>query len=531
MFFLNDDTQADLNSKRALKIFLLCVFVSILTRAFMLWVDILDLDESAYIVGAWSALKGGLLYTDYVDQKPPLIFAYYMISQLIFGRGLLSVHLLTLLLVVPLTALGLSAFFDHSRKGVIAALVFLVYSVCFEGKNMHASNCELIMILPCVWSLVMIRRSELPISFPHVFASGLLLGIATLIKQPAMFWVVGPAAMIVHVSIDKRKFLRGISCILLLVAGFVLPLAGADLYFIMRGNADDFIFWTFLFNLQYIGNPMTTSEKLSRLVCRFLPFLLVTSWLWYGTITGIMRHKHEHKRMLIAIILLASTFIALLGFRLYPHYYIPLFIPLSLGSAWFISDLLKKPLNGKALAFLCFTALCFVSFSIASVYFFWPEKGRIEETHPAYTQVGHYIHDDPCYDETKSTMFVWGMAPMFYYKADIPLASRYHIAKSLTGYLSGNHDISEGRLETSRFVIDEHWINLMSDLETSRPTYILDTSPAGIHDWENYPLKNYPLLDNLVKNQYELVTAIEGVDIYRKKSCMADGNEKAPEEN
>ena len=52
--------------------------------------------------------------------KPPLLYVYYAAAQLLFGRGMLAVHLATVLITVPLTALGVSAFFRHDRRGVIA---------------------------------------------------------------------------------------------------------------------------------------------------------------------------------------------------------------------------------------------------------------------------------------------------------------------------------------------------------------------------------------------------------------------------
>ena len=71
-------------------------------------------------------MRGGLLYTDFVDNKPPLLYAYYAAAQVLGGRGLFAVHLLTALCVVPLTALAVSACYATRRTGMIAALTFLL---------------------------------------------------------------------------------------------------------------------------------------------------------------------------------------------------------------------------------------------------------------------------------------------------------------------------------------------------------------------------------------------------------------------
>ena len=92
-----------------LGLFALFVVASLLTRWLSLVVEILDMDEAAHAVGSWVLLDGGRLYTDFVDNKPPLLYGYYALAQLLLGRGLLSVHLFTAVVTVPLAALAASS--------------------------------------------------------------------------------------------------------------------------------------------------------------------------------------------------------------------------------------------------------------------------------------------------------------------------------------------------------------------------------------------------------------------------------------
>ena len=50
-------------------------------------VGILDTDEAAHAVGSWVLLDGGRLYTDFVDNKPPLLYAYYALAQILLAGG------------------------------------------------------------------------------------------------------------------------------------------------------------------------------------------------------------------------------------------------------------------------------------------------------------------------------------------------------------------------------------------------------------------------------------------------------------
>ena len=147
-------------AQRPLALLALFVAISLLTRWLSLVVDVLDMDETAHIVGAWDVARGWVPYRDTIDNKPPLVYAYFLLAQAIFGRGLIPVHAFTALVTVPLTALGVSAFVGRGRLGFLAGLTFLVYSAAFIGHDMLASNTEIPMMLPATWALVAVRDAR-----------------------------------------------------------------------------------------------------------------------------------------------------------------------------------------------------------------------------------------------------------------------------------------------------------------------------------------------------------------------------------
>jgi hypothetical protein len=93
---------------------------------------------------------------------------------------------------------------------------------------------------------------------------------------------------------------------------------------------------------------------------------------------------------------------------------------------------------------------------------------------------------------------------------------------TLVGYVPGNPDTAYGRVDTRRYVRPEHWDLLMHDLETKRPTYILDTSAAGIHHWRRFPLERFPRLAGFVEANYGWIDSVQRVGIYRRKGCTAE---------
>src|SRR5664279_1662876 len=80
-----------------LALFFLFVATSLASRGFLIGVDILDVDEAMHIVGSWELLRGKHLYVGFVDNKPPLLYVYYAFAQLVFGRGMLAIHILSII--------------------------------------------------------------------------------------------------------------------------------------------------------------------------------------------------------------------------------------------------------------------------------------------------------------------------------------------------------------------------------------------------------------------------------------------------
>ena len=185
---------------RAVTVLAMFIAVAFLTRALFLRDDILGPDEASYFVAAREILQHKLLYTDVADNKPPLIYLYYALAQLLGADGLFGVRLLTALLTVPLTALAASAFYQHDRRGVVAGLLFLVYGAAYFAGDMLSVNCEIVMLLPLGWALVMVREPSQARNPRAALCAGLLLGVATLVKYQAIFWLpaIGLSLVLAH---------------------------------------------------------------------------------------------------------------------------------------------------------------------------------------------------------------------------------------------------------------------------------------------------------------------------------------------
>jgi 4-amino-4-deoxy-L-arabinose transferase-like glycosyltransferase len=493
-------------SRRVL-LFVAYVAVSLLTRGLFLQVEILDMDESAHAVGSWTWMNGGLLYRDFINNKPPLLYIYYAFAQLVFGKGLFAVHLMTALLIVPLTAFAASAFFDHDRTGIYAGTLYLIYSASFLAHDMHSTNAEILMVLPGAYAIVLLRHRELTAIKWRLFVSGILFGLGFLLKYQIALGII--AVIIACIKIQNRKWPY-------LFLGFFVPSFITLWLFQRAGGLDHLFYWLVSNNLRYAANPISGWEAAGRAASYLLPFLLVTSPVWYFWLWRARTHASEsddYRRTLTTWLILISIPPLFIGFRFFPHYFIQLYFPLTLASTpSIVQSLRRRAIVGYFVGLLI---LC----TAINAYLYYGGRQVYRETDPVYSRVTERLKADPCFKN--GTLFVWGYAPAFYYDSQLRPASRFVVMGQarLTGYVSGNLE-SLDRAQNAG--VPHHWDWLMSDLRQNNATYILDTAPAAIYRWNRFPLHEFPRLQNYIRKNYEVLDVVDDVVIYRRNQCSSE---------
>ena len=496
---------------------LFCLFVatSLASRGFLLGVNILDVDEAMHIVGSWELLRGRHLYVGFVDNKPPLLYLYYAFAQLLFGRGMFAIHLLSVSVTIPLTALGVSAFFGHDRRGALAGMAFLVFGASYLAHDMHSVNCEMLMLLPATWAVAVVAEEARGRNIIWLFCSGLLLGVALLFKQQALAWFppLGLAGVLANWRVRRALPLA----LTALVAGLVVPLLATWAIFTALGDGEALLYWTVLHNFKYVQQPMELTEIFQRIAKYLLPFLAATVGLWvlaFRAKSSLPRYQWA----LVMSVLVCTVPIVFVGFRFYPHYFVPLYTPLALGAGPVLAALWTSPASRWAKLTLAYALASWLCFSVANgILYLSGHEFPWEEYNPAYHKVAEVLHADACHEG--ASMFTWGPGAMFTYPADLPLASRFvGPSSTICGYVPGNWAIRSGRIKASDIVRPEHWEQLMSDLEHSRATYILDGSHT-FRNWKAFPVENFPRMMDYLQANYDVVNTVGTVRIFRRRGC------------
>jgi hypothetical protein len=499
-----------------LALFLLFVVTSLVTRGFLLSVDILDVDEAMHIVGSWELLRGKHLYIGFVDNKPPLLYLYYAFAQMLLGRGMFAVHLLSVVVTIPLTALGVSAFFGHDRRGVMAGMAFLAFGAAYLAHDMHSVNCEMLMLLPATWAVAVLADEARAKKIAWLVCSGGLLGIAALFKQQALAWFPALGLATILANRQARRTLP--LALTALCLGLALPVLATWEIFVTLGEEQALLYWTVLYNFSYAQQPMELAEILGRVAKYFLPFVAATIGLWVLALRS--RSRLPRYQWWLVISVLVCTFpIVLVGFRMYPHYFVPLYTPLALGAGPVLAAMWTTPASRWAKLTLAYALALWFCFSVANgILYLSGHAFPWEEHNPVYRKVAEVLHADPCHEG--SSIFTWGPGPMFVYPADLPLASRFvGPYATICGYVPGNWAIRSGRVKASDVIRPEHWEQLMGDLERSRATYILDGSHT-FKNWKAFPVENFPRMMDYLRTHYVPVQNIDGVRIYRRNDCQ-----------
>lgn len=492
--------------------FLLFIAVSVLTRALVMPIAIVD--EASYIVGAREILRGRTLYADVADHHPPLAYYYYAIAQLL-GPGMFSVRLLTHVLVVPLTALAASAFFRHDRRGLVAGLAYLSYGASFVAHDMLSVNCELLLLLPASWAVVLLREEDDALRSGRALRAGLLVGAAILFKYQAILWL--PAMLLAQAYAGRGRRGSGALAGAALAGGAALPLLASYAFFAARGAGPDFLYWNVTHNLSYAANPVPLGEALRKGAVVGGGFALATLPLLWG-VAKSAGHCKGYQRVLVLGLTLLTVPAGALGLRFYPHYFVQLYWPLAVASAPALAVALQLPLERAGRLVVAHAAFVLVGFTLANGWLYYAEHTVYTETRSIFVDVGTRLQRDPCHNG--GSLFVWGYAPGFYFRSGLAPASRFIFVEStIVGYVPGNR-ASTGEREASRHRISpRHWDWLMSDLERNEATYVLDTAPSGLYRWQNYPLRDFPRLSAYLKEKYDILEAMHGVVIYRRKGC------------
>jgi 4-amino-4-deoxy-L-arabinose transferase-like glycosyltransferase len=424
----------------------------------------LERDEGEYAYAGQLMLEGIPPYALAYNMKLPGIYAAYAGVMALFGQTPAGIHLGLLVVngVTTILLFFLAASLFGQRSGAVAATSYALLSTSASamGFEAHATN---FVVLPALLGTLLLLRALTSKRWWLFLFSGLFFGIALLMKQHGIFFVLFG---IVYLGWSEWKpksaLLREEA---LLISGAVLPYLATCWLMWRAGVFRQFWFWT----VQYAGEY--SKMGLRRAVHAFLENSRIVIgpawpiWILAGIgLTALSWNPEARRRSRFLISFLVCSFLALCpGAYFRPHYYILLLPAIAMLAGVAVSaatDRFAKA--GLVLAPVIVFLLC-LGYSVLQQrqpYFVLTPDDVVRQIYgnnafiPA-VKVADYVREHSPKD---ARIAVLGSEPEIYFYA------RRH---SATGYLY-MYSLIVHQKYTAR-MRDE----MMQELETNRPLYVV----------------------------------------------------------
>lgn len=281
----------------------------------------------------------------------------YMAILSVFGERTWAIHLGLLLVNAVCTGclflLGRRLF--DAATGLFAAVFFALFTLSSrtEGLSANAEHFVLLAVLPGL--LFLLRAMPLDWSRPprrgQLAWSGLLFGIAVVMKQQAVFLLGSATACIVHGCMVRRMNAWGTAkAMLLFVGASLLPYAGVCVLFLNAGVFKEFQWWTMEYPRHYgagIGAGAGWNfflRSVTPLLGAFPILLLLAAAGGAG-----LRGPHLRGTRFFLIATVAGSLCALVpGYQFFAHYYLLMAPVIALLGARGVDFLARRPWLAKA---------------------------------------------------------------------------------------------------------------------------------------------------------------------------------------
>lgn len=457
---------------------------TIVTRLF-------DADEAAIGVQGLVVRSGGTLYRDIFDRKPPLPPLAYAASFSLTDST--DIRLMRVLVTAFLALGGLLMAYEAKRRwgtnthAAWAGTMFVTGAMALFPADAGGANYAHFALLPGAAALLWSRRPQ----WFWAIAAGLAFGLSLLTRQS---WLLAfPAALF---SAWHSGRWRNIGW---LVVGTAATVSTVGLY-VPFGAYWEWNFTNspgFVLAAAGIGISLLRSVASSAAFIGFHITMAVCLWLVLRTRNPLKSANREDRDLWLW--LLSGLAAVTAGFRFFGHYWLQVLPPLVVLTTPVVVSLAGR---AQRRAVVGVTIPAAVAFALLFV------PGSFHDR-PDATGLAEYVHDNTAFDER---VFIWGSFPEVLVKAErLPAGALVH-TDFVTGRSGGREDpkitldlATPGALEI-----------MMNDLKAHPPLLVLDTSTSSELGYSNYPMSLFPDVENFVTANYEHVTDIDGVSVWRR---------------
>ena len=430
----------------------------------------LERDEGEYAYTGQLLLQGIPPYKLAYSMKFPGTAASYALLMSIFGDTTTGIHLG--LIVINLVTVGLIFFLGRyllsELAGLAAAAAYSVISLMpyVLAQAAHATH---FVVLPAIAGTSVLLRALDRQSRILILASGCLFGLALLMKQPGLFFVLfGIVYLFSRGRSEHVKLRQSALRSLIFLLGVTVPLLVTCLLLWNVGVFEQFWFWTIKYAGRY-GSQVSIADGL-RIFANNLPNAVGTAWpIWGIAASGLVMCMVNRTLRTRAVFLTTFAFFSILavcpGFYFRPHYFILVLPAVSLLAGVAVTAALDTirfgAQNFRFVVLLLFGfALAWPIWAEADFFFERPlaEANRMvngTNPFPESIKIGEYIRAQ---SSVSDTIAVLGSEPQIYF---------YSRRRSATGYI-----YTYGLMEPQPYA-HQMQQEMMREIETAHPKFLV----------------------------------------------------------
>lgn len=441
------------------RVFLFLLFIGIVSKlvyffASSAWMN----DEYFYLQGGKEILDGRILYKDFVDIKPPLIFFLYagIIKIFSYENALIGIKITNVFSQICTAYIFFKIIESFtSRKRALLSSFLMLLALSIDNKNWPLNTMAL-SLLPLGLFSYFISKDHFRLNPKNLLSAGLFLGINFLLSTNYfVYLILLPIFMFFMEFKVKEIVVKNV----ILFLGFLLPLLSFIIYFNYHNALQDWYWWNIKWASYYSAEWPMYLKIPTALWTLFLSWQLIPIY-FLGIIGMVTFYKNRNNIentvyfFLILFVLVAFLSRILLG-RITPRYnpyLLPVFI-LLIGFVRF--DLLKKWMYQILIVFL---AVGFLYSNIHSICYPYDlgTKSRKE--------INKWLLENT---PKNKRIFVWSEGYDFYYSSKNEMATGFFSCDQHLNYPPIFNDMNDQD-------IDYVWQKFFSQLETDNPIYIVD---------------------------------------------------------
>jgi len=466
----------------------------------------LERDEGEYAYAGQLILEGVPPYELAYNIKLPGIYAAYAAIMAVLGQtaagirlGLLLLNAATIVLVF-LLAQKLAG----PLSGLVAGATYAILSILPSTLGFSGHATHFVVLFALAGILVLLCACEANRGLLLFFSSGLLLGIAFLMKQPGIVFAAFGAVYVARSAWKEPQLLAKRQVVFL--AGAALPFALTCLILAHAGVFRNFWFWTFTYAREY--STETSFAVGWKALRQSLQWVLRPFPLWAVAEIGVVALFWDRRWRPRVFFLTMLTGFSLLsvcaGLYFRPHYFI-LLLPaasilagLAVSSGSHFLEERSLPRWARSVPVLIFCTACALSL--------WDQRGFLFELDPV--PAGQRIYAANPFAEAitvsktvqaataaADTIAVFGSEPEIYFY------SRRHSATSYI-YMYDLTKPQSYQLPMRR--------EMMRQVEAARPRVVIYVDDWASWGWRAGDEHNefFTWMDQYLRDHYEPVQQI-----------------------